>query len=155
MDLNLNKKVSIPANSSVTNKLTQNIDLGYMSIVHGEWETDNDDPLDPNEIVIPQCSIDIIYRYPFTGIYPFTHTTTHPQGFSRKEISEQIMHRYAQMYREEEEDAGNPGNITGMFNRQTTAGRYGVWGHDIGDLMLYSISIDRTNKDQYTIGIDS
>ncbi len=41
---------------------------------------------------------------------------------------------YQLMYALEEEDDADPGHIPGMVNRDTSNGRFGIWGHDIGDL---------------------
>jgi hypothetical protein len=43
---------------------------------------------------------------------------------------------YQLMYNLEEEDMKEPStNIPGMLNRASSNGRYGIWGHDIGDLV--------------------
>ena len=41
---------------------------------------------------------------------------------------------YQMVYALEEEEDGNPGDIPGMFNRATSNGPFGIWGHCIGDL---------------------
>jgi hypothetical protein len=58
------------------------------------------------------------------------------------------------MYAEEDETSGgNPGHIPGMLNRNTSEGKYGIWGHDIGDLLLCSAYVDDSGK--ITLGVDS
>lgn len=43
------------------------------------------------------------------------------------------------MYNEEEKTSDvKSEHIPGMLNRCATNGRYGVWGHDIDDLILHS-----------------
>lgn len=42
---------------------------------------------------------------------------------------------YQLTYKIEEEDDEDPGYIPGMFNRATSKGRFGIWGHDIEDLV--------------------
>lgn len=143
------------------------IELGYMSVERGEWsngecyceinEGEKCRPcrtqLDPEEIVIPKREVVVVYRYPFNGSYSHKHITTNPEGFTRREISEQIMQRYKQMYEEEDQDMGGPtGNIPGLMNRDTSTGRYGIWGHGIGDLCLHSL--EQRGK-VYQIGVDS
>lgn len=144
------------------------IDLGYMSIVDGEWSAgycycEDCDPgekcdgceksLDPDEIVIPSQNIIIFYDYPFKDEFPHVHHTKNQVGFTRREISEQIMARYAEMYKEEDEDVGSAtGYVPGMLNRQKSNGRYGIWGHNIGDLQLHTM---QKVDNGYVLGIDS
>lgn len=43
---------------------------------------------------------------------------------------------YKLVYKIEDYDVGHPTNhIPGMFNRQRSSGRFGIWGHDIEDLV--------------------
>lgn len=43
---------------------------------------------------------------------------------------------YQLVYKTEDEDVGTPtGHIPGMLNRAKSNGRFGIWGHDIGDLV--------------------
>ena len=44
---------------------------------------------------------------------------------------------YHVIYKEEDRTSPEPaGLVPGMLNRSTTSGKYGVWGHGIGDLVL-------------------
>lgn len=138
------------------------IDLGYMSIERGSWEpgydynSDTDErmikDLDPNEIIIKKHIIEIKYDYPLSVSHKFKHHSNNIKGFTRKELSEQIMKHYKDIYKEEEEIVGNPGHIPGMLNRRTSDGPHGIWGHDIGDLILHTIHV---RDGTYTLGIDS
>ncbi|EGC36645.1 hypothetical protein DICPUDRAFT_150822 [Dictyostelium purpureum] len=47
---------------------------------------------------------------------------------------------YQWIYKEEESQVGNPGHIEGMLNRDQSHGRYGIYGHDLGDLVYNSFS---------------
>lgn len=43
---------------------------------------------------------------------------------------------YQLVYQLEDDDVGKPtGNIKGMFNREKSDGRFGIWGHHIDDLV--------------------
>lgn len=146
------------------------IKLGYMSIATGEWDGgDNDDSdydsdcsssdesqkktLDPDEIIVKKQDITIIYTYPLSGEFSFNHHTDCPEGFTREELSVQIMDRYRKIYDEEENEDGDPGLVPGMLNRAQSDGPYGIWGHDIRDLILHTLylHVDGT----YSLGIDS
>jgi hypothetical protein len=134
------------------------IELGYMSIKDGNWragydydnETDKD--LDPNEIIIKKKVIQIKYDYPLSVSHKFEHQTNNSNGFTRKELCEQIMKHYKDIYNEEEENHGNPGNIPRMLNRRKSNGPHGIWGHHIDDLYLHTLYYKNRN---YTLGIDS
>ncbi|EGC33259.1 hypothetical protein DICPUDRAFT_80955 [Dictyostelium purpureum] len=44
---------------------------------------------------------------------------------------------YQWMYKEEEiSNGGDPGHIAGLMNRERSAGRFEIWGHDITDLIF-------------------
>lgn len=48
---------------------------------------------------------------------------------------------YQHIYKIEDEDVGAPtGNIPGMLNRLDSSGRFGIWGHHIGDLCYNGLS---------------
>ena len=47
---------------------------------------------------------------------------------------------YQMVYEIEDEEEGHPGYIKGMFNRQQSNGKFGIWGHDIGDLVYNGCS---------------
>jgi hypothetical protein len=122
----------------------------------GEDDFEEEDlRLDKDEIVVRQRQVEVEYTYPLTRPVRFTHTTSNPDGFSRREICEQIMQKYHDIFAEEEADAGgDPGTIPGMWNRQTTQGRYGIWGHSLDQLVLHTI-IYHSDTNTCTLGIDS
>ena len=129
-----------------------------MSIADGDWtlgccHCDDDEDmcsvcknkLDSEEIVVPRQDFAINYTYPLSKAFKFEHHTDNLGGFTRREISVQIMERYHKIYLEETEDVGKEtGNIDGILNRQTSNGRYGIWGHCIEDLYLHSLYLDES-----------
>jgi hypothetical protein len=153
-----------------TFKMADSIDLGYMSIEDGKWSSGycycNDceqgekcDPCSQNlecdEVIIPFQTITVVYDYPFKDSFPHEHKTTNPNGFTRKEISEQIMARYVQMYQQEDQDVSPTRNMSAVvMNRKRSEGRYGIWGHHISDLKLHSLQRS-LKKSEYYIGVDS
>ncbi len=78
----------------------------------------------------------------FVVDYPLTHAKKvelhHPDGepWTQNQFVEAVRATYKEIYDEEEKAAGNPGKIPGMVNRGTSNGPYGIWGHDITDLVL-------------------
>ncbi|KAK5575267.1 hypothetical protein RB653_010524 [Dictyostelium firmibasis] len=51
------------------------------------------------------------------------------------------------IYEEEEKEVGNPGHVQGMLNRNQSNGRYGIWGHDLSDLVYNGFSEVLIHKD--------
>lgn len=152
--------------------MSHKIVLGGMPIDGGIWrsgyETDSDseedddfasddspkEKVDPDEIVIPDDNVIIIFSYPLKEDFQFEFE--HKGGFTRKQISEVIMQQYASIYAEEEQTApeGDPGHLPHLiYNRATSTGKYGIWGHDIGDLYLHSLY--KQDDGTYTLGVDS
>ena len=91
----------------------------------------------PNEVITKAKEITIHFNYPLDNAADFTFKSKN--GFTRKKFYECIAKGYKRIYREEEADDGNPGHISGMYNRATSNGRYGIWGHDIGDLVIEGV----------------
>lgn len=95
-----------------------------------------------DEIVIPQTSLTIIIDYPLSTNYKFGLVST--GGFTRAQLITEISTHYYQIYEEEERTATVktvPLNDRKIYNRNRTNGKYGIWGHDIGDLVLDEIHV--------------
>ncbi len=80
------------------------------------------------------------YTYPLSTPASFRHELT-PE-MTGEDLLVLARADYERIYSEEEEDAGNPGHISGMLNRSSSAGRYGIWGHDFSDLYFEGVSVD-------------
>jgi hypothetical protein len=103
------------------------------------------------EVVLPAGKYTITITYPLAT--PFTATFRTPKkGLTRKQLFTKIAFYYQRIYREEDAAAGDPGNIPGMFNRNTSEGPYGIWGHCLGDLILHTAYV---KGDQITTSCDS
>lgn len=95
-----------------------------------------------DEIVIPQTSLTIIIDYPLSTSYKFGLVST--GGFTRAQLITEISKHYYQIYDDEERTATVktvPLNDRKIYNRNRTNGKYGIWGHDIGDLVLDEIHV--------------
>lgn len=112
-----------------------------------------------DEIVIKENSVKIIIDYPLTNQYEFTITSNN--GFSRKQLLSEINLHYFKLYEEEEKSATVKtipiDKRTTMYNRNQTNGKYGIWGHDIADLVLSEIEVYKTSTGQIILilGIES
>jgi len=107
----------------------------------------------PNEIVIPMQNIRVLYNYPLSNpvIYPFKADT--PQGFTRAHLARKVADGYKRIFDEEEAAVGNPGHLAGMSNRASSSGLHGIWGHDLGNLMLHTVV--QKEDDLFELGVDS
>lgn len=112
--------------------------------------------LDPNEIVIHKKEIRVLVSYPLKSKHVFLiEAPMEFSGFSRAQVAYTISALYQYIYDEEEGSSETTaGNIPGLMNRETSHGRYGVWGHCLGELMLCGISFQPA-KDLYSLDISS
>ncbi len=101
-----------------------------------------------DEIVLNNSSVEILIDYPLNKEYKFTITSE--KGFTREQLLHAISKQYYILY-EEEENSATVKTVplekrTTMYNRNETDGKYGIWGHDIADLVLSSILVYRSNN---------
>jgi hypothetical protein len=100
-----------------------------------------------DETVITQSKVTIFVDYPLTNTYIFELTS--PKGFTRTQLIYEISKQYYQLYDEEERTATIktlPLEQRTIYNRNKTDGKYGIWGHDIGDLVLAEIIVYKTSN---------
>jgi len=145
------------------------IELGYISMYNwkkgkklfADWFYEDEDEstknsiknCKPSEIILPPNeTYELVIDYPLHR--PFkTEIKTGTKGLTREEVVDIIVRSYKLVYKEEKATSKIPaGLIPGMYNRNTTDGKYGIWGHELGDLMLHTLEI---NDNVLTVGIDS
>ncbi len=147
---NLIKEVSFRCHYSGKN-WTDDDDIScYINI-----ESPEDDILGqqfPDEIVIPFNEILIKYTYPLSTSVVLGFKSN-DIGFTRAELARKICEGYHQIYNEEESAVGNSGNISGMLNRASSEGPYGIYGHHISDLLLHSVR--QINDNLFGLDVDS
>jgi hypothetical protein len=99
-----------------------------------------------DDIIIPYKQVKIIIDYPLINQYEFILKSDN--GFSRGQLLTEISNHYYSLYEEEERTATIKtipiDKRTTMYNRNETNGKYGIWGHDIADLDISSISVYKT-----------
>jgi hypothetical protein len=109
-----------------------------------------------DEIVIKDTVIKIIIDYPLTNQYEFSLTSS--KGFTRQLLLLEISNNYYKLYDEEEKTASIKTipieKRTTMYNRNQTNGKYGVWGHDIADLVLNEILVYKTTDGQIVLSLN-
>lgn len=95
-----------------------------------------------DEIVIPETKLTVIIDYPLSTSYKFGIISK--GGFTRTQLINEISKHYYHLYDEEERTATIktvPQKDRKIYNRNQTNGKYGIWGHDIGDLVLDEIHV--------------
>ncbi|EFC40831.1 predicted protein [Naegleria gruberi] len=115
---------------------------------------------DTTDLIPNRQSITIEYDYPLS--IPARKTFERPvNGFTQRQLVALICRGYKEIY--EEEDGSS--SITAqpmrdqdpncsLINRCSTNGKYGIWGHEIGDLMLHTLCYN-SEHDIFTIEVDS
>lgn len=121
-------------------------------------EKDLPNLVDKTETVISDQNITVIIDYPLLNKYQFDLKSEN--GFNRETLLTAISTHYYKLYAEEEKTATVktiPMEKRTMYNRNETNGKYGIWGHDIADLVLTEIQVYKTKngKTILVLGIDS
>jgi hypothetical protein len=94
----------------------------------------------PDEIVIPFTQAVLVIDYPLTTPASIAIEAPLPIGFTRSALAKAICDEYAHIYDAEEGTAATktiPIEERGpMRGRNRTDGAYGIWGHDLQDLVV-------------------
>ncbi|ACU64530.1 hypothetical protein Cpin_7129 [Chitinophaga pinensis DSM 2588] len=129
--------------------------LPWVSIA--ETDTEIKRLINPDEIVLPFTRARLIIDYPLNNPAIFELSAS-GKGFTRKELIKYIGDKYHMIYEEEEQSATTKtvplNERKELINRNTTDGKYGVWGHDLSDLSLSTIEVYRDDKGQISLVLD-
>jgi hypothetical protein len=94
----------------------------------------------PDEIVIPFEHAVLVIDYPLTNPASVPITAPLPLGFTRAALVRAICDEYEHIYAAEEGTAAikpiPPEDRGDARNRNRTDGAYGIWGHDLHDLVV-------------------
>ena len=119
-------------------------------------EEDIPNLVDKNKIVIDESKVTVIIDYPLTNEYRFTVESK--SGFTRAQLLKDISKNYYSIYAEEEQSATIKtiplNKRTTLYNRNQTNGKYGIWGHDIADLVLADILVYKTLDGQIILSLN-
>jgi hypothetical protein len=101
-----------------------------------------------DEIVFTATELIVVLDYPLREEFSFPISASSSKGFTRAELVRKIADLYKRVYEEEARTSKIPVIPTeqreGLINRNETNGKYGIWGHDLDDLILHTIEISRT-----------
>ena len=88
-----------------------------------------------------------LYTIPLSGEWKFPVKSQSPKGFTRADLARSISNTYKAVYAEEERTTQIKvvplDQRTGLINRNKTNGKYGIWGHDLGDLVLHTVEVTK------------
>jgi hypothetical protein len=96
----------------------------------------------PEEIVIPFEHAVLVITYPLSTPASISIDAAFPIGFTRAELVKAVCEEYANVYEAEEATSTTKPlppaerTIGTSRNRNRTDGVYGIWGHDLDDLVL-------------------
>jgi hypothetical protein len=113
------------------------------------------------EVVFTGTNLIVVLDYPLRKEANFPISASSPGGFTRSELARKVADLYKRVYEEEEQTtkiAVIPlEQRKGLINRNETNGKYGIWGHDLSDLVLHTIEISRKADGTVLayLGIDS
>ncbi len=116
--------------------------------------------IDADKVVITYSEITLVIYYPLNKPAKFILKSSE-SGFTKKQLVKEISKKYHEIYESEESSAKTKTipveKREGLINRNETDGKYGIWGHDIGDLDLSSIEVYKTESGeiQILLGIES
>ena len=101
----------------------------------------------PHEVVIEEEELTMVITYPLS--VEVRIDLKKKGGFTRMFIFKSIYETYKQIYEEEEGELGDPGTYNNLYNRKKSAGKYGIWGHYLEDLVIESVSYNPKKKELY------
>jgi len=113
----------------------------------------------PAEVVIPMPVIRIQFDYPLAQPVIYEYQADTPGGFSRIHLARCVVAGYNRIYKEEDDFVAKqkieekPHTGPYMFNRRTTNGPHGIWGHSLGDLVLHTV--EQVEDNLFSLGVDS
>ncbi len=112
--------------------------------------------IDPKKIIINEKALTVIIDYPLKHEYRLELRSAN--GFNRAFLLKEISKAYYKLY-EEEETTATIKTIpikkrTTMNNRNETNGKYGIWGHDIANLLLSGILVYKTDDDKIVLALN-
>ena len=107
------------------------------------------------DIVLKANNAVLLIDYPLNKPTEIEIKSDGTSGFTRKGLCIKISRAYKRSYEEEEVSAQtktiSESERKTLRNRNETDGKYGIWGHDIGDLVMPAAVIRKTDKEKIII----
>ncbi|RZL47508.1 MAG: hypothetical protein EOP00_11730 [Pedobacter sp.] len=117
--------------------------IPWISIAY--FDEDLPNLIDADEIVLIEKSVTILIDYPLNTAQTFTLKSN--EGFTRALLIKEISAKYLEIFEIEDQ----------TFNIALNSGKYGIWGHEFGELDLSSIEVYRIDpgKVELLLNIES
>mmetsp|Transcript_4599 Transcript_4599/g.7056 ORF Transcript_4599/g.7056 Transcript_4599/m.7056 type:complete len:181 (+) Transcript_4599:1-543(+) len=145
-------RIFVPPRRRITRTITFEVDNAkdegdYVALDELGCAQDTVNLRNKDEIVILESKITLVIDYPVRVEAIFSLHSNGNNGFSRLELANKVAECHRTMYREEHESMTVPAHTAQdvLQNRRKTNGKYGIWGHDIEDLLLRGVSFDELN----------
>lgn len=126
----------------------------YITLEHPQQEINR--LVKPNEMVLACDSATLIIDYPVRAPASFVIKQKN-KNYTRKELVLEVSRIYHELYDEEEKTASVktlPMKDRKSMNRNETNGKYGIWGHDLADLVLTSIKVYQKSNGQIYLTLE-
>ena len=107
-----------------------------------------------DEIVIPHQYATLVIEFPLSKPVTLAITAPIPYGFTRAQLVRTICDEYENIYDIEEATAETkplPPDERARLGRNRTDGLYGIWGHDLPELVMTAVHWTRTSDSRVTI----
>lgn len=127
-----------------------NMLVNNVNVVDFKDENIRTNLVEGDKIIIPDERITIHFTYPLDNPvnFEYTHYTGTSTGFSRYDIFRCIYEGYTKIYKEELETGKLESKESiPKYNRPSSNGKYGIWGHYIDDLVIEGITYKKKNKE--------
>lgn len=108
----------------------------------------------PDEIVIPHQYATLVLAFPLSTPATLAITSPISYGFTRAELVRVICDEYENVYDIEEATAATkplPLEDRARLGRNRTDGLYGIWGHDLPELVMTAVHWTRSPDSRVTI----
>lgn len=111
---------------------------------------------DTDTLLIAAPEIFVAIDYPLKKEFLFRLHSNN--GFTKKKLVQLISDQYHWIYQAEEKSATiktiPPDKRIGLANRNVTNGDFGIWGHDLSDLVLSGIRIHRNANNEIILSLE-
>ena len=118
--------------------------LDFFHVIDYEREDLRKKMIKSKEIILKSKKIRIVFAYPLTNMVSFEYENK--KGFTRMDLFNHIYEGYKKIYMEEENEVGDPGTWKYAINRARSYGKYGIWNHYLGDLLIESVFYSPSRK---------
>jgi hypothetical protein len=118
--------------------------IDYKDIKAGKLEL-----LDSQSYVTKRQALSLTIDYPLASPAIVPITTEDPKGFTLLILFTKIVEEYTKIY---EEEGAAPKPVGNLYNRPSTHGKYGIWGHAMEDLFLEGAEITKGGKVRLSMG---